>query len=80
MTAFEATLLKSSNGSPSILMMQIITAMTANRPVNPKPGCRFAARCEYATEACSGADPALRDLGGGHFCACTLEHVKAVQS
>ena len=49
-------------------------------PVNPKPGCRFAARCEYATEACSGADPALRDLGGGHFCACTLEHVKAVQS
>ncbi len=44
-------------------------------PVNPKPGCRFAARCEYATEACSGADPALRDLGGGHFCACTLEHV-----
>ena len=49
-------------------------------PVNPKPGCRFAARCEYATEACSGADPALRDLGGGHFCACTLEHVKAAQS
>mgnify|MGYP004663568995 FL=1 len=39
-------------------------------PINPKPGCRFAARCEYATDACLGTDPALRDLGGGHFCAC----------
>ena len=46
-------------------------------PVNPKPGCRFAARCEYATEACSTADPALRDLGNGHFCACVLEHAQA---
>ncbi len=48
-------------------------------PVNPKPGCRFAARCEYASEACSGADPELRDLGGGHFCACVLERAAARQ-
>ena len=39
-------------------------------PINPKPGCRFAARCKYATEACTGQDPVLKDLGGNHFCAC----------
>ncbi|MBE3117051.1 ABC transporter ATP-binding protein [Candidatus Bathyarchaeota archaeon] len=39
-------------------------------PVNPKPGCRFADRCEYTTNACAGQDPKLTDLGGGHYCAC----------
>lgn len=41
-------------------------------PVNPKPGCRFASRCEYVNAACSGKDPDLKDLGDGHFCACVL--------
>ena len=39
-------------------------------PINPKPGCRFAARCKYASEECMGQDPVLKDLGGDHFCAC----------
>ena len=39
-------------------------------PINPKPGCRFASRCKYASEECMGQDPALKDLGGDHFCAC----------
>lgn len=39
-------------------------------PVNPKPGCRFAARCEYVAEVCTGKDPILTDLGDGHYCAC----------
>ena len=39
-------------------------------PVNPKPGCRFAPRCEYATEACFSTSPALTDDGCGHFVAC----------
>jgi peptide/nickel transport system ATP-binding protein len=41
-------------------------------PINPKPGCRFAARCKYATAACVGKDIPLKDLGGGHECACVL--------
>ncbi len=38
-------------------------------PVNPKPGCRFAARCKYATEACQ--EPQVqRELEPGHFVRC----------
>ncbi|MFA5585398.1 MAG: ABC transporter ATP-binding protein [Saccharofermentanales bacterium] len=39
-------------------------------PINPVVGCRFAARCPEATEACTGRDIPLRDVGGGHMCAC----------
>lgn len=46
-------------------------------PINPKPGCRFAARCKYATEACREADPALREILPGHFVACSrLEEIE----
>lgn len=41
-------------------------------PINPKPGCRFAARCQYRTEACTGQDPKLVSVGEGHYVACTL--------
>ena len=41
-------------------------------PINPKPGCAFAARCPYATAACTGEDLPLTDLGGGHQVACRL--------
>ena len=41
-------------------------------PINPKPGCRFAARCDYATEACLGTDLDLRELTPGHQVACRL--------
>ena len=33
-------------------------------------GCRFAPRCQYATEHCHSEKPALRDVGGGHLCRC----------
>ena len=39
-------------------------------PIDPKPGCRFAARCNYATEACFQRDPELRECAPGHFVAC----------
>jgi oligopeptide/dipeptide ABC transporter ATP-binding protein len=41
-------------------------------PINPKPGCRFAPRCPYRTEACTGQDPKLVPVGEGHYVACTL--------
>lgn len=40
-------------------------------PIAPPPGCRFAARCPYACDACREKDPPLTDLGGGHMVACT---------
>lgn len=41
-------------------------------PVNPKPGCRFAARCPHATERCRQGDIPLREVTPGHFAACHL--------
>ena len=38
-------------------------------PINPKPGCRFAARCPYASKECEEDQP-LRDVGNGHLVAC----------
>ena len=39
-------------------------------PVNPKPGCRFAARCPYASEACTKEDIPLKEVSPGHFVVC----------
>ena len=41
-------------------------------PINPAPGCRFAARCPYKTDACLSGDLKLKDMGGGHGVACVL--------
>lgn len=38
-------------------------------PINPKPGCRFAARCIYATEACRQPQQ-LEEIEPGHFVSC----------
>ena len=39
-------------------------------PVNPKPGCRFAARCPYDSETCTKEDIPLKEVSPGHFVAC----------
>jgi len=39
-------------------------------PIEPKPGCRFAPRCPYATEACKGQNIPLYEVSQGHFAAC----------
>jgi oligopeptide/dipeptide ABC transporter ATP-binding protein len=41
-------------------------------PVNPKPGCRFAARCPYAKPECTAADITLKEVSSGHFVSCIL--------
>ena len=38
-------------------------------PINPKPGCRFAARCSYATEKCKNPQT-LEEVRPGHFVSC----------
>ena len=45
-------------------------------PVNPKPGCRFAKRCEFATAVCSVEEPAFIEVKDGHYAAC--HHVKSL--
>lgn len=38
-------------------------------PINPKPGCRFAARCPYACAECAQTQE-LREEEANHFVAC----------
>ena len=38
-------------------------------PINPKPGCRFASRCPYATESCSQPQE-LKEVSKNHFVSC----------
>ncbi len=57
---------------PSIRQKQdrILLKGELSSPINPKPGCRFAARCNYATPECFEKDPELRECAPGHFVAC----------
>ena len=39
-------------------------------PADPPSGCVFHTRCFMAQEICSVQKPELKDIGGGHMCAC----------
>jgi peptide/nickel transport system ATP-binding protein len=47
-------------------------------PVNPKPGCRFASRCAYATDICLIEEPKFEVVQADHFVAC--HHVKTINA
>ena len=40
--------------------------------LEPPPGCRFAARCEFAMPVCTAATPPLRRIDTDHEVACVL--------
>lgn len=48
---------------------QLLTGEITSR-IDPKPGCRFAARCPYATDICHAENPQLDEVLEGHFVAC----------
>ncbi len=43
--------------------------------LEPRPGCRFAARCPHAQPECVAATPALRHVAPGHTAACIFADV-----
>ena len=49
---------------------RIILKGELTSPVDPKPVCRFADRCIYATDRCRAAEPQLTELTPGHFVSC----------
>lgn len=53
-------------------MSQEIMKGELTSPIEPKPGCRFAARCPKAHEGCRGNNVPLKEVSEGHFVACTL--------
>jgi oligopeptide/dipeptide ABC transporter ATP-binding protein len=49
---------------------KIILKGEISSPINPKPGCRFAARCPFVQEQCKIKDPELLQVEEDHFVAC----------
>jgi len=41
-------------------------------PINVKPGCRFAKRCDFCFDACTETDPELIEVSPEHFVSCFL--------
>lgn len=48
---------------------RILLSGEITSPINPKPGCRFAARCPHASEECREAQK-QEEVLPGHFTAC----------
>ncbi|MCL2124914.1 MAG: ATP-binding cassette domain-containing protein [Oscillospiraceae bacterium] len=48
---------------------RIIMQGEITSPINPRPGCRFKARCQYATDKCINPQE-LEEPTPGHFVAC----------
>ena len=46
-------------------------------PINPKPGCKFRARCKYAKPICAEKMPEIQDVGNNHFVACHFSNSEA---
>ena len=55
---------------PDFSMERIILKGELSSPIEPKPGCRFAARCNYSKPECTGSDMPLAELKPGHFVEC----------
>ena len=50
-------------------MERILLKGEITSPINPKPGCRFAKRCPYATAACEQPQK-LEEVEDNHFVSC----------
>ena len=54
-------------------MNRIVLKGEVTSPIEPKPICRFAARCPYASEKCMRGEPELAEIKTEHWVAC-YEH------
>ena len=57
---------------PDFKMERIPLKGELTSPINPDPGCRFAKRCPYATEACTSREMTLMELEPEHFVSCRM--------
>ena len=45
-------------------------------PIDPKPSCRYAARCEYCKSSCTESNPEFVEVSPGHFVSCFLVNAR----
>lgn len=65
---------KYPNNKKRILLKGEITS-----PINPKPGCRFAARCRYACDKCSQPQQLVESSPGHFVSCCRYEEIKELK-
>ena len=53
-------------------LARVILKGEITSPIEPKPVCRFANRCNYATDRCRSEEPQLKEISPGHFVSCFL--------
>lgn len=51
---------------------RIILKGEISSPIDPKPGCRFAPRCNYVKDECKKVGPELIEKDSEHYVACHL--------
>jgi len=66
LSAIPVPKLSSRHAKPTVIKGEV------GNPIDPKPGCRFAARCNYACEKCMGTNIPLKEVSPGHFVSCVL--------
>ncbi len=57
---------------PDYKAKRILLEGELTSPIDPEPGCRFAKRCPYATDACRKEDIPLKEVEKGHLVSCLL--------
>ncbi len=51
-------------------MNRIVLKGEVTSPIEPKPICRFAARCNEVCDKCMAEEPQLKEVAPGHWVAC----------
>jgi oligopeptide/dipeptide ABC transporter ATP-binding protein len=64
---------------PTVKREKLILRGELTSPVNPKPGCRFAARCPHTMSICRTSTPAFLEVAPEHLVACHLFSTKETE-
>ncbi len=68
----QALIAANPSTDPAIEQTKHLTLLTGeiSSPIDPKPGCRFVARCPHAMDLCHTKEPEMKLIAPGHSAKC----------